>query len=148
MLEALKASDQVTLVDRIAPVSQGAGTVTGAWVSAAAFNQYLAYVQGGVLGAAATVDAKFEQATTVGGAGAKDVTGSASTQMVKATDDGKFVLINLDPNKLDVDGGFAFIRVSVTVGAAASLIAVALLGINPRYGIPSHNAALKAVTTT
>lgn len=143
MNEMLKPSDQVTVIDRIAPISQGAGTVTGAWVPAFTFNQYLAKIQAGVLGASATLDAKIQQATDGAGTGAKDVTGAAITQMVKATDDGKFSLINLDPNKLDVAGGFDYIRLSVTVGTAASLISAELFGINPRYGIQSHNAALK-----
>jgi hypothetical protein len=41
----------------------------------------------GVLGAAATVDAKLQQATDTSGTGAKDISGKAITQLVKASND-------------------------------------------------------------
>jgi hypothetical protein len=139
----LKASDKATLLDRVAPISQGVGTVTTGWVNAALFNQLLGLIAAGVMGASATIDGKFQQATDSGGTGAKDVTGSAITQLVKATDDNKFTLISLDPQKLDVNGGFSWVRLSITVGTAASLIYGAVLGLEPRYGVAAHNAALK-----
>lgn len=139
----LKPSDKFTLAALIAPISQGVGTVTSGWINAALFNQVLALIAAGVMGAAATIDAKIQQATDSAGTGVKDVTGSAITQLVKATDDGKFTLISLDPQKLDVNGGFAWVRLSITVGAAASLIYGALFGAEARYGIQAHAAALK-----
>src|SRR5574341_249351 len=126
--ENLKPSDQATLLAEIDPISQGAGTVTTGWVNAALFNRIMALISTGVLGAAATLDAKIQQATDSGGTGAKDVTGTSITQIVKATGDNKFAFINLDPQKLDVANGFSWVRLSMTVGAAASLIAGYLFG--------------------
>lgn len=144
----LKPSDQVTLLAKLDPVSQAAATVTTAWIKASDFHQHLFELMVGVLGAAATVDAKLEQATTVGGAGVKDVAGSPITQLTKVgVDDNKVVAINLDPNKLDVNGGFCFVRLSVTVGVAASLIAAVHKGLNPRFGIAAHIAAMDEVVT-
>jgi hypothetical protein len=139
----VKPSDQVTLLDKLPPISQGVATVTTGWVKASDYNQLLALLALGVMGASGTVDAKLQQATDSGGSGAKDVTGSNITQMVKATDDNKFSFINLDPQRLDVNGGFSYVRLSVTVGTAASLIYGALLGLNPRYGIASHGTGFK-----
>lgn len=139
----LKPSDKFTLLGLIAPISQGAGAVTSGWVKASDFAQLLALIAAGVMGAAATIDAKLQQATDSGGSGAKDVTGSSITQLVKATDDGKFSLISLDVQKLDVNGGFSYVRLSITVGVAASLIYGALFGTDPRYGVAAHAAALK-----
>lgn len=139
--ENLKGSDEVTLLAEIDPVSQGVATVTTGWILASAFNRLMALISTGVMGAAATLDAKFQQATDGAGTGAKDVTGSAITQIVKATGDNKFSFINLDPQKLDVANGFDYVRLSLTVGTAASLIAAYLLGLNPRYGVAAHAAA-------
>ena len=139
----LKPSDAFTLLEEIDPISQGAGTVTTDWIKASDFHQFLALISTGVMGAAATLDAKFQQATDGAGSGAKDVTGSSITQIVKATGDNKFAFINLDPQKLDVAGGFDYIRLSMTVGVAASLVAGYLFGVAPRFGVASHAAGFK-----
>ncbi len=79
------------------------------------------------------MDAKLQQASDSTGAGAKDVSGKAITQIVKATGDNKQALINLRPDELDVANGFAFVRLSLTVGTAASVAGAQLLGVNSRY---------------
>lgn len=142
-MDMLKPSDKVTLLDRIAPISQGAGTVTGAWIQAGLYHQLLAEIDAGVLGAAATLDFKIEQAQDGAGTGVKAIAGASITQMVKATDDGKVAFINLDVNKLDAANGFDFVRISATVGTAASLIAARLYGMHARYAPGAHNAAVK-----
>jgi len=123
-----KTSEKLALLDNIAPISQSAGTVTSGWVSAANFERFLAVIQTGVLGASATVDAKLQQATDSSGTGAKDITGKAITQIVKATGDGKQVEINLRAEELDTNNSFSYFRLSVTVGTAASLIAAVIYG--------------------
>ena len=135
----LLPSQRAAVAGFVNPVSQAAGTVTTGWVAVKDFESFLAIITAGVLGASATLDAKIQQATSSGGANAKDVTGKAITQMVKATDDNKIAEINLRADELDVNGGFTFIRVSATVGTAASLIAVHLLGFDPHYGPASDN---------
>jgi negative regulator of sigma E activity len=90
-------------------------------------------VQTGVLGTSATVDAKVQQALDSSGTGAKDISGKAITQIVKATGDNKQALINVKPEELDTVNGFGFVRVTVSVGVAASVTSAQLLGVNPRY---------------
>ena len=137
----IKASEQIAVLGVIAPVDQAAGTVTSGWVSAANFQKFLAKVQAGVLGAGGTVDASFKQATDNAGAGAKAV-GTAATQI---TVSGNAALIDLDAGQLDVEGGFGFIELSVTVGTATSFVSAALLGFNPRYAPASaYNVAAVA----
>lgn len=128
-----KLHEVVSLLDAIDPISQGAGTVTTGWVSARNFQALMAIITTGVLGASATVDAKLQQAKDNTGTGAKDITGKAITQIVKASGDGKQALISCLAAELDVEGGFCFVRVSLTVGTAASLVGVTLLGGNARY---------------
>jgi len=135
----IKATEALAVLDSIQPSSQAAGALTTGWIPVGKFHKLLALIQTGVLGASATVDAKFQQATSAAGAGAKDVTGAAITEVVKASGDNKNVAINLDPVQLDVANGFAFAQLSVTVGAAASLTSALLLGFAPRYA-PASDA--------
>jgi hypothetical protein len=127
-----KISEALVQVANIAPVSQGAGAVSTAYMPVKNYHQLMAIINTGVLGASATVDAKLEQAQDVSGTGVKDITGKAITQIVKATGDGKQALINLRTTELDTNGLFTHVRLTVTVGTAASLISAELLA-TPRY---------------
>jgi len=128
-----KASEMLAVLATIDPATQAAGAVSTGWVSVANYLGFLALVQTGVLGTSATVDAKLQQALDISGTGAKDISGKAITQIVKATGDNKQVLVNVKPEELDTVNGFGFVRVTVTVGVAASITSAQLLGVNPRY---------------
>ncbi|MFA6076343.1 MAG: hypothetical protein WC778_11000 [Negativicutes bacterium] len=123
-----KISELLTSIVNIAPVSQGVGSAVSGWIPVKNYLNFVAIISTGVLGTAATVDAKVQQATSSGGAGAKDITGKAITQIVKATGDGKQAIINFRPQDLDTNGGFTHVQLSVTVAAAASLISAEILG--------------------
>lgn len=128
-----KISDGIGLLGSVDPISQGAGTVTTGWVPVANFLSFMALISTGILGAAATVDAKIQQAQDSGGTGVKDITGKAITQIVKATGDGKQAMIDFRAQDLDTNNGFGFVRVSITVGVAASQVSAYLLGGNARF---------------
>jgi hypothetical protein len=147
MFPNAKGSELFSVLATIDPASQAVGTLTTGWISAGNHHTLLALVQSGVLGTGATLDAKLQQATDASGTGAKDVTGKAITQIVKATGDNKQSLINLRPDDLDVTNGYAFVRLSLTVAVAASLTAAQLLGFNPRFapGDASNQAAVAQV---
>lgn len=133
MFPNAKGSEELSILATIDPISQGAGTVTTGWVNVANFHALLAVIQTGILGAAATLDGKFQQAQDNVGTGVKDVATKAIVQIVKATGDNKQALINLKPEDVDNTNGFGFVRLSLTVGVAASLVSAQLLGVNPRY---------------
>jgi uncharacterized protein (UPF0333 family) len=135
-------AEQTAVLAAISPVSQGAGTVTTGWLSFDKFQALVAVLKTGVLGSSATVDMKFQQATDASGTGAKDVTGRALTQIVKATGDNKVASIEVHPGDLDTANNFTHVRASLTVGTAASLVDVTVLGIAPTY-LPAraYNAA-------
>jgi hypothetical protein len=137
------ASELAAVVGNIDPDAYAASTVTTGWIDASKFQQYLAIVQAGDLGASATLDAKLEQATDASGTGAKDVTGKAITQLTQAgTDSNKQVVINLTPSQhLDIDNGFDHFRLSMTVAVAASDAGGIVLGLNARQGIASDSDA-------
>jgi hypothetical protein len=127
-----KMSEGMPLLTSIAPISQGVGAVTSGWIPVTNAHQLIALIQTGVLGASATVDAKIQQATSAAGAGAKDLTGKAITQIVKATGDNKQAMINFRASDLDVTNGFTYVAIVMTVGVAASQVAALLLS-NPRF---------------
>ena len=116
MYPNITGSETLSILATIDPASRAAGTATTAWVSVGNFQAFLAVVETGVLRAAATLDAKIQQA--------RDDTG---------TGDNKQALINLRPENLDSNNGFAFLRLSLTVEVAASIVAGKLIGVHPRY---------------
>jgi hypothetical protein len=128
-----KLSEMLSLLATYDAASVAVSTVTTGWVSAANHAALMAIIATGVLGASATIDAKIQQAQDSGGTGVKDVTSKAITQIVKASGDNKQALINFKSEDLDVANGFAFVRISITVGTAASIVGATLLGGHPRF---------------
>lgn len=126
-------SSKVAVAGVIDPDAQAAGTVTTGWVSAAAYANFMAIVMAGTLGSSATLDAKLEQATSAAGAGAKDISGKAITQLTQAdTDNDKQAIINCRADELDVANSFAYVRLSMTVATATSDCGGLLLGLDAR----------------
>lgn len=142
MFPNAKPSEQAGVLACIDPDAYAAGTYTTGWVSAANFESLMAIVMAGDLGTNATVDAKLQQATSSGGAGAKDISGTSITQLTQAgTDDNKQVVINLRGDQLDVANGFSYVRLSITIATATSDGGGLLLGFNPRYAPATDNDA-------
>ena len=136
------ASDRAAVVGALNPGSIAAGTTPTGWVAAADWGRFLGVIQSGTLGASATIDAKLQQAQDSAGTGAKDITGKAITQMTTgATDSNKQSEINLHRDELDLANNFTHVRLSVTVGVAASGMSAVLLGFDPRYNAASDNDA-------
>lgn len=126
-------SERNALLAAINPASQGVGTAVSGWVQVSGFAEIVALLKVGVFGASATVDAKFQQATSSGGAGAKDVTGKAITQLLAAGGNNRQAILQVREEDLDTNNGFYFVQFSVTVGTAATLIAADVLGALPTY---------------
>lgn len=140
-----KPSQRTSIVGIINPQSASSVQSTG-WIDATTFNNYLASVAVGALGSSATVDAKLQQATDNSGAGVKDVTSKAITQLTKSnTDDNKQALINLKQEDLDFANGFKWFRLSITPATAACLIAGTVWGHDARYS-PATDYDLTSVT--
>jgi hypothetical protein len=138
----LNPSARAGVLAVINPQSAGAGTITTGWMDMQRHFALLAILAVGTMGAGGTVDAKIEQAKDGTGAGAKDVAGSAITQLTKASgDDNKQAVVNLRQEDLDKNGAYRFARLTVTVGAAASFLAATLVGLDPRYGAATANDA-------
>lgn len=133
MFPNAKGSELLSILATLDPGNQAVGVANTGWVPLSTHHGLLALVQTGALATGATVDAKLQQAQDAGGTGAKDVAGKAISQLTQASNGAnRQALINLRPEELDVNNGFAFVRLVVTVAAAAANTSAQLLGVNPR----------------
>ena len=133
MFPNAKGSEQLSILATLDPGNQAPGVANTGWVPLSTHHVLLALVQTGALATGATVDAKLQQAQDTNGTGAKDVAGKSIAQLTQASNGAnRQALINLRPEELDVNNGFAFVRLVVTVAAAAANTSAQLLGVNPR----------------
>ena len=136
----LLPSQRAAVAGVIDPDAYTAGPVTSAWIAMKTFQAIQAIVMAGTLGASATLDAKLEQATDSAGAGVKDITGKAITQLTQAgTDSDKQAVINCRAEELDVANDFDYVRLSMTIAVATSDAGGIVLGHDPRYAPASDN---------
>lgn len=138
-------SEKVAVLGTIDPDAYTAATYTSDYANCGLFNKLMAIIEVGTLGSSATIDAKLRQAQDSSGTGVKDITGKAITQLTQAgTDDDKQAIINLDASELDVENGFEYVQISLTVGTATSDCGAILLGLEPRFG-PANDNDLSSV---
>lgn len=133
----LKMAQEVPLIAALAPVSQAAGARSTVWLPAKDYFNFMALINIGVLGGGGTVDAKIEQATSDTGAGAKDL-GKA---IVQVNANNKTAQISFTQNDFDMGNSFAFYRLTMTVGTAASLTSGAIFGGDARFEKSTNSAA-------
>jgi len=88
-----------------------------------------------------TLDCAIWQSTDNAGAATKVIVGKAITQLSAALGDGDDVVgIELRTEELDVDGGFSFISVVVTVaGGNVEVAAAGLAGASNYVPVPTTN---------
>ena len=133
MFSNAKGSELLSILATLDPGNQAPGVANTGWVPLSTHHGLLALVQTGALATGATVDAKLQQVQDASGTGAKDVAGKAIAQLTQASNGAnRQALINLRSEELDVNNGFAYVRLVVTVAAAAANTSAQLLGVNPR----------------
>lgn len=140
----LLPSHRAAVLGVIDPDATAAGAVSTGWIDLSKWGSIMAITLAGALGTNATFDAKLEQATASDGTGVKDVTGKAITQLTQAgTDESdKQAIINCFPDDLDINNGFRYVRLTITVATATSDAGGLVLGLDPRYGPANeHDAA-------
>lgn len=132
--KALLPSEHIAVLGAVDPDANGTGDHSTDWISMQDFQQIMAVVMAGTLGASATLDAKIEQAQDASGTGVKDVTGAAITQLTKAGgDDDKQAILQLYAEDLDLMNAFTHVRLTLTVGTAASDCGAVVMGMGARY---------------
>lgn len=143
-----KINELLAILDYLAPVSQGAGTVTTPnWIYVGnEADQFQAEIDVGVMGAAATISAQVNQATSSGGAGSKIITGKSLTQLTQTptNNSGTVNTIDFRGQDLDTNNGYAWVQISITVATAACLIAAALRGSGRFEAVNAAGASLNS----
>lgn len=139
----LLPSENAAIVGTIDPDANAAATYLSDVIDMSKFESIMALVMTGILGASATINAKLVQATTSGGT-YKDVADKAIATLVKATGDDKQVVINCRAEEIDVDNGYRYVKLSMTVGTAASDAGAVVLGFNARTN-PASGVGLASV---
>ncbi len=142
-------SEIAALLATIDPDDYAAGAQNSDWIDLGLFDQVMAVIMAGTIGSGSTLDAKLTQATTSGGAGEKDITGKAITQLTQAaTDSDKQAIINCRAEELDVANDFRFVRLVQTggTGSPASTVdhSAVLFGFGARYE-PASDGDLASV---
>lgn len=145
-------SEQAAVVATIDPDANGHGAVNSDWVDMADFETLMAVLfVGDFPDTSSTLDFKLQQATSSGGAGAKDITGKAITQIAAGSPAAgdKQAIINLRGSELDIDNAFRFVRAVATGADSASPVdspgpntidySALLLGFMPKHGPASDH---------
>ncbi len=112
----------LAVVGAIHAVSHATGTdVTITDIDIAKYKRLLFLIDVGAIGTG-TVDAKLRESKTAGGT-YQDISGGAITQITASS---KITTIEIRADELDA--GYEFVQLSLTVGTAAVLLAVLVLG--------------------
>lgn len=128
------ASEDIAIVGTIDSASQSTSEKLTDAIDLSKFSRFLFVINAGVLGTSATLDFQIKGATSAGGSYTA-ITGTAITQLVKATDDGKQVVVEISRQAVENLGlGYTHIKGSLVPGTAASQAAVVALGVGPFYG--------------
>lgn len=136
-----KPSERVAVAAVIAPGALTAGAKNSGWVDLALYTRLMAVITTGTMGTSGTLDAKWQQADDSSGTNAVDV-GTALTQIVKASGDGKQAVMNFTPN-VDYTGK-RYARLVMTVGVATSDAQAVVLGFDARH-LPASDNDLSTV---
>lgn len=126
-----KINDFVTVAGVVQPqaITAGATGVLTAAIDMSKFSKLQAVIESGTLGTSGTLDAKFVESDTSGGTYTA-ITGRAITQLVKATDDNKVVLLEL--TQAHIGSGKRYVKLNLVAGTANATSAAVVLGI-PLY---------------
>jgi len=119
----------------IYPETAAIGTHTYGYINTANYQRGVILILVGDMAAGATLDVQVWQATDAAGTDAKIVTGKAITQLDQGAGDGQDLLaIEARSEELDVDGGFSFMSVVVTI--AGNTVDLAVLGLGTVANYP------------
>jgi hypothetical protein len=146
MLGNRRPSEAFAIVSTIDPVVLADAEVLGDWVDVGAWESVVFIFQTGDMGAQ-TIDFKVEQATSSGGAEAKDLKAATQLAAHAANNDAKQVVIECRAEQLDGTNNFRYVRPRAIGGAAATgPISCVGLGFNARYGVGTDLASVAEIT--
>ena len=127
------ANSRLPLVGTVDPQSASAGDYATDVIDMSKFQKVLFYILVGAMTTNGTLDFVVKGDTASGGSFTTTVTGKAITQLTKAgSDDNKQVVVEVTAEDV-AQQSFRYIKGIVTTATAASLVAVAAVGVDARY---------------
>ncbi len=155
-MENALPSEVAAVVATIDPDAYAHGAQSSDYVDMGKFDQLMAVLSVGTFpDTGSTIDFKLQQATTSGGAGVKDITSKAITQIASGSPavSDKQAVINLRSEELDLANGFRYVK-AVATGADSDSPAdspvttidygALLIAFGARYG-PAYDNDLASV---
>lgn len=142
MFGALQFNDVFAVLDAVHVGTATAATpkLTAA-IDLSKFRKVVFIVDSGTLGSSGTLDFQVTGATTSGGS-YTPIPGTAITQLVKASNDSNYAVVEISANKIeDLALGYNWIKGSLLAGTANSTSAVIALGFVTHYGPAGDNNA-------
>lgn len=130
MITQGKMNDHFAVVGVIQPqaITAGATGVLTAAIDMKDFNALMFVAQSGTLGTSGTLDVSAVASTTSGGTYTA-LTGKAATQLVKATDDNKIVVVHV--TEADVAAaGKRYVKFKIVAGTANATSGGVVIGFN------------------
>lgn len=125
-------AEDLAVLGTIDPASISASTVNTDFVDMRYWREVLFIVVTGVLGSSATADLVIKGDSASGGSYTTTITGKSLTQLVKASHDNKQAIIRVTAEEVAAQG-FRYIRGALTIGTAASIATVLVVGAHARY---------------
>lgn len=125
-------ADNLAVLGTIDPASISASTVNTDVIDMRYWREVLFIVVTGALGTSATADFLVKGDSASGGSYATTVTGKSITQLVKASHDNSQAIVRVTAEEAAAQG-FRYLRGSLTIGTAASLASVIVVGAHARY---------------
>lgn len=129
----IRAHDLAAFAGAVDPQSINNNSLSSDWVDISRFRSALIVLMVGVTDT--TVDFKLQEAKDSSGTGAQDLTGRSITQFT-GSDDNKQAAVAVSEEQLTRNSGYRYVRGVATVGSGATgaLVAVAAIGLCPRFG--------------
>lgn len=134
-----RVSDKLAVIGVIQPqaIAFGATGVLTAAIDMQDWERVICVAQSGTLGSSGTLDVKAVASATSGGVYAA-LTGKESTQLVKATDDNKIVVIEVMQDDV-AKVSKRYVKFHMIAGTANATSGCVVLGVPASYGKASDN---------
>ena len=139
------ANSRLPLVGTVDPQSASAGDYATDIVDMSKFQKVVFYILVGAMTTNGTLDFVVKGDSASGGSFTTTVTGKAITQFTKAgSDDNKQAVVEVTAEEL-AEQGFRYVKGVLTTATAASIVAVAVVGVDARYAPADDLASVDEV---
>lgn len=123
-------------------LAAGSYPASGSFIDISKYERFAFLVELGTTAHAQTW--QVQQASTINGV-LKDVTGALLSS--GATDDGKWFLVEVGADQLDINNGYKFVTLTNTSGTTGDYAQITFLGLVPQFAPVTQGADKGQVTT-